>query len=161
MPNDRIRTHELLELLELTVPLSSIRVSDVAIAVGWRDLVVFMRRGDGWVAVVVAPPATPGERRRVPVVEHEFEDFDGALDVLGSLWPQDDETTEAILHDAPDLGLRVDAWMGQVAMFFALRGEPPPQFRPHERSKWGQTMLDVVEVVTALFKVRKEDGDAS
>jgi hypothetical protein len=149
----RIRTHELLDHLELAVPASAIRVSDLAVCVGYRhDLVAFMRREPGWVAVVV--------HYGQDVDEREFTTVDEALEVLIDLWPNDEATAEAVLADTPDSphARAVDAALASLQQVLAQRGFPEVvEFRPFKKSGLAERLH--AQVCELFAKWDDEEGD--
>lgn len=170
MGERRIRTHELLELLELTVPTSAIRVSEVAVCVGFHyPLVAFERHGDGWIAIVVRVSAdasggswcVPREDGAGPCPEFEegrqFVGFEEALELLNELWPVTEHSTSAILGDTPADDAAVDAALAIFRVLFALRGLPePPEFRHHEKSELAERAH--AEVRKILGEDKEEGG---
>lgn len=153
MADRRVSTRELLELLDLTVPPSAIRIADFAIAVVFLDRVaVVMRRGRGWVAAAVRPSSCPKPR----VDEHAFVDFDEALEVLESFWPGSDEHAEAFIADQarPD----IDVWLERIGRYFAGHGYAAPSWRAHRRSSMADMLLEVVEGVTKALEAEREGG---
>lgn len=98
---DRIRTSELLGLIELSVPRSSIHKTESSILVVYRSIVAIERRGDGWVAVACepAPSAVIGRTLEQLVQAHTsttytFRDVDQALALCERLWPLNDATAD-------------------------------------------------------------------
>lgn len=157
MPERRIRTHEVLELLDLAIPPSAIRIADFAIAVVFFRVAVIMRRGAGWVAAVVrpGPSRSGGSRAWLTVDEHSFRTYDEALELFESLWPSSDEQAAAFLANSPRHD--VDAWLERVGQHFTAHGDPPPTWRGHERSELAKMLLDVAENVSQLFEAEAED----
>lgn len=91
----RVRTAVLMVLLGLSVPQSAIAKIPAAIVVRWRHpLVAFLRRGAGWVAVLVDP--RPGGNQ---LFEHPFVYIDELVALLEVLWPLDGDGIDAILGE--------------------------------------------------------------
>lgn len=132
MPKQRIHTADLEGLLRTSVPGRAIRRTGDGWLVVYRSIVLVSRSGEGWVALVCAPPPSAAIGVSLeqlvsshPIEEHAFVTVDEAVDLCERLWPFTDETVTEMLAELEDVPLTEaeELRLAEVLERSGIRGE--------------------------------------